>query len=239
MVVLKRLVFKRHRRGGCSQRNRLTGAEFFHRAMSYPGHAVHPGHNSRRGVKNLCQDRGANAGEPQRVKHRKVGDARRIAQQEGRLIQHVRQAAQEGLVGTGGVSGPQPHHAGAHGLAVVCKSFGGFRRNVGKHVRETFGLKVVGHGGPEQRVVGPVGQHTRHTFAVGGVQRRLWCQGLQHIGDQRGVAINVSANLQYGCFAVTARQGNHLRLGHDGGNDDRLPGQLFVAQHEPGFFAER
>ncbi len=177
--------------------------------------------------------------EPQRVVGRKVGHAWRITQQKRLLFEHGRQAAQVAAVGRGGIARAQAGHVGAHGTAVGGKSLRRFGRLPGKHGRCTLGAEVVAHGGPEQGAVGPLRQHAGNAFLPRGEQRRPGLAVLQHIADQRGVAIDVGADLQKRRATVATRERQHIGLGHDARNDHALPGQLLVAQDQPHLFGER
>jgi len=132
---------------------------------------------------------------------------------------------------TGPMSSSRESHGG--------KGFGGLGRRVGKQRGGALGTEVIGHGGPKQRGVGPLRQHTRHTFGRLGVERGLRLQVLQHFADQGGVAVHVGAYLQKRRLSVAAGQRQHVGLGHDAGHQHRAPGQVFVAQYQAHFLGKR
>ncbi|MNT38996.1 hypothetical protein D3C72_1752110 [compost metagenome] len=132
--------------------------------MAQGGHAVHPFEHRRGGRKNVGHHRHTLAGKPQGVVGRKVGQAGLGAKQKVVFFHHVRDAAQVRAVGGGGVGRAQALHARAHLAAVLAKGLRGLGRQVGKHHRCALGLQVVGHGGPEQRGVGPLRKHAGHTL---------------------------------------------------------------------------
>ena len=239
MLVLEDARFERYRLGASCHCDGVLRTEFVAVAVAQRRHAVHPIEHRRRGIKNVCQRRDAMAREPQRVVGRKICRTGLDTKQKVVLFHHVCNAPQVRAVGCRGLRRTHAVHAAAHGTAVGGK---GLRRALGRIGKQHGGaarLQVVGHGRPEQRVVGPVGQDARHALERRRVQRRLRLQVLQHRGDQRSVAINVGADLQHRRAPVTAGQRQHVGLGQDAGHHHRLPGQLLEAQHEAHFFRKR
>jgi len=74
---------------------------------------------------------------------------------------------------------------------------------------------------------------------VGGHQRRRRREPIEHAGDEARIAIDVAAELQNRRLAVTTGERHHIGLGHDDGDDDRAPGELFVAQNGADLFGIR
>ncbi len=239
--------FSRHgQRGTGAERYGFSSAVLLHGAVADGSHAVHPGQHGGRGVQDAGHRAGPGAGEPKRVVGGKVGDAGRGTEQEGLALQHVGQAPQVAAVGSGGIGRGQACHAHAHLGPVVAKHLGlqapllhGGVRRAPEHLSGAARREVPGHGRPEQLFVGPLRHDARQAHLVRRVQRGRGLAAFQHVADQRAVAIDVGADLQERRLAVAAGERHHIRLGHDLGNDHRLPGQLFVAQDQPDLFRKR
>ena len=71
------------------------------------------------------------------------------------------------------------------------------------------------------------------------VQRRLGLHAVEHAAHQRGVAIDVGADLHDGCAAVTAGQRHQIGLGQDHRNVDRAPDHVFETEDEAQLLGER
>jgi ribosomal protein L34 len=125
----------------------------------------------------------------------------------------------------------------AHGRAVLYQSGGGIGVSR-KNMRSTSGRKVIRHGRPKQRAVGPLRHGARRAFDASGVQGFIRAEVLQHIADECGVANDVVADLQHGDAAVTARERLHVGLGHHHGLVYRLPTHVLVAKDGAHFFGE-
>ena len=68
---------------------------------------------------------------------------------------------------------------------------------------------------------------------------RLRIPTLELPDDQSGVAIHIGTDLQYGDFAVPARQHAELRPRHHHGHLDGPPCEAFEPECEADFFPER
>ena len=239
VLVLKNIVHHRYGFGPCGHGDGICRTEFLHAAMPQCRHPVHPLQHGWRGLKDVGHHRYTLACEPQGVVGGKVGHAGLGAKREIVLFHHVRQAPQIRAVGRRGIGRAQALHAGAHLAAVFPKGLGRLGRHIGKKCLRAARLQVVGHGGPEQRGVGPLRKHPRHTLEVGRIQHRLGVLVFEHLADQGRVAIDVGTDLQKGRLAITTGEGQHIGLGRDAGDDHRLPGQLLETQHQPDFFGKR
>src|SRR5271167_796521 len=59
------------------------------------------------------------------------------------------------------------------------------------------------------------------------------------IGDQRGIAVNVGADLQHRRLAVATGERSQIRLWHDVGNMHRGPGLVLEAEDQSDLLSER
>ena len=239
VFILEHVTHVRQRLGASGHGDGVLGGEPLHAAMAQCGNAVHPFEHGGHMVEHIGHRRRAHARKPQRVVGGKVGHTGLHAKQKIVLFNHVRDAPQVGAVGGRGILRAQARHVHAHGLAVFGKGCPGLGRQLGEQRGHALGLHVVGHGRPEQGAVGPLGKHAGDALQVRWIEHGFGLLVLQHLTNQAGVAVNVGADLQDGRAPVTTRERHHIGLGHDAGDDDRLPGQLLEAQHKANLFGKR
>ena len=229
MIVLEYAMFNRGRRGLGRRCNRCRGVGLLHAAMPDGGHAAHPGGEAGRGIQN-AGERWDALGKPERVVAGKISQAGLLAHHIGLIVHHAGDPAQVGLVSRGGIAGMHAARAAAHLGAVFGESPGDIVRLALEEKCGALRAEAVGHRSREQSGVGPLRNDPVRAVAALRMERGRGLAMFEHVANERCVAINVGADLQYRSAPVAAGERHHIGLGHDARNVDRLPCQLLVAQ---------
>ena len=235
------LVRQRCRSRFTRHRDRLFAAHLAQRAMAEAEHTAKPGGDFRVIVDQRRGNRRA-AQEPQAMGHGKIGE-RRFTEEEIALLalQLALQCAHQCRPIVLGLLQWQPSRrtTGKQRATVGGESLGELRRHLGEAQRHRLGLEHQRHGMLEQDRVSPLRQQADIELLTFGQQRRGCLLGFQAASDQRGIAVDVGANLQHRRLAVAAGQRGEIGLGHQWRDHHRTPGQLLEAQHQAGLLGKR
>ena len=207
--------------------------------MTEGAHAPQPCGQLRIAVEDLRQFRRA-MHVPQAMRDGEVGDAGGAAHEELAAVGQVRfQPAEVGVQADGGIGRCLPHHVRREGRAIGGEGFQHFGRRIGEDRGDAGRLHGVRNDRPEEDGVGPLREHLRGAGDLLRIQRRLGVALIDQARHQRGVAIDVGADLQERRLAVAAGQRDHVGLGHDHRHGDRAPCEALVAEDQPYLLRER
>src|SRR6185503_2897008 len=95
---------------------------------------------------------------------------------------------------------------GAHFCTVLGECLGSFGRVALEQECSTCRTKAITHRGPEQYGVRPLRDDSRRAVAALRMKAGRWLAMLQHVTDERRVAINVRADLQQRCSPIATRK---------------------------------
>ena len=192
--------------------------------MAEVSHALPPVLQRREGFEDL-RHRAAAQDEPQTVINREIRDARRRSEEESLLAERLFEPFQVERKGRIRIRRTHARHIGAEHVPVIAEGLDGFGWYAIEHMRQSRRLHGEGNGGPKQGGIRPLRQDARCGRDAAGIQSWARCALIDHIGDQRSVAINVCADLHHRRLAISAGQRRYIRLRHDIGDVHGRPMQ--------------
>ena len=188
----------------------------------------------------MRRDRRRAAHEPDRLRRREVGDRGQRAEQERPVVgEQVLEPAEVVVEVRRLVVQRRAPEGRRHRRAVGAEGLHRFGRHAGEDVGDARRLHRERHRGPEERLVGPLGDDRRQAMGGFGIERRLGNEPVDHPAHQRRVAVDVGADLHERACAGSRRSGRRRRAWAGGRHRHRAPAHLLHAEDEAHLLRER
>jgi hypothetical protein len=138
----------------------------------------------------------------------------------------------------GGIGWRRAPHPGGHRGAIGGERLEHVGRGLAEHVGNPCRLHRVRDRDPEQRAVGPLREDVLQGRGCR-IQRRVGVQAIDHAAHQRGIAVDVRADLEERRAPVAAGQRDDVGLGQHDRHLDRPPRESLPAEHQADLLGER